>query len=112
MNTLDLSRVRDQTERNFKLTPYHISNGLGLKLTLWWTSDEELASENPYWNIIAHFSDEPSLVDKKDWLARALIREWVEENKPNIEAMMRRAYRQVGNVLYLDVLVAKKAVAE
>lgn len=92
MKALDLSKVSLQTERNFKLTPYHIPTAR-LKFTLSWTSDEELAKENPEWNVIAHFSSEPSLADKKAWLARALIDEWIETYKPHIKSMLRQAYR-------------------
>lgn len=92
MNPLDLSRVALQTERNFKLTPYHIPTAT-IKFTLWWTSNEELEKDSPSWNIIAHFSAKPSLADKRDWLARSLINEWVEEYKPNIKSLLRQAYR-------------------
>lgn len=94
MKALDLSLVSLQTERNFKLTPYHVTNSLGLKFTLWWTSDEELAGEKPFWSTIAHFSAEPSLADKKNYLARALIEEWVETYKPNIKSLLLQAYRE------------------
>lgn len=104
MKALDLSRVSLQTERNFKLTPYHVTNSLGLKFTLWWTSDEELAGEKPFWSTIAHFSSEPSLADKKNYLARALIDEWVEKYKPNIKAMLRQAWRGGLDTLSLSVL--------
>lgn len=103
MIALDLSRVSLQTERNFKLTPYHITNA-ALKFTLSWTSNEELEKENPEWNVVAHFSSEPSLADKKAWLARSLIDEWVEKYKPNIKAMLRQAWRGGLDTLSLSVL--------
>lgn len=96
MKPLDLSKVSLQTERNFKLTPYHIPTAT-LKFTLFWTSDEELAKENPEWNTIAHFSAEPSLADKKAWLARSLIDEWVEKYKPDIKSILRQAWRENPN---------------
>ena len=93
MKSLDLSKVALQTERNFKLTPYHIATA-ALKFSLSWTSDEELAKESPEWNVIAHFGVEPSLADKKNYLARALIEEWVETYKPNIKSLLLQAYRE------------------
>lgn len=102
MKPLDLSRVALQTERNFKLTPYHNPTA-AIKFSLSWTSDEELAKENPKWNIIAHFSSEPSLADKRAWLARSAIDEWVEEYKPDIKSMLRQAWRSGQTNLTLTV---------
>ena len=102
MKSLDLSRIALQTERNFKLSPYH-NPAAAIKFSLSWTSDEELAKENPDWSTVAYFSSEPSLADKRAWLARSAIDEWVEEYKPDIKSMLRQAYRRGQTSLTLTV---------
>lgn len=108
MNSLDLSRVSLQTERNFKITPY-ITGGRGIKFRLWWAPDEELQKPEPLWTpiqIVTVFKTKTidiSLADKRQALAQSLIGEWVETYKPHIKAMMRQAWREGVDILSLSV---------